>query len=212
MKSVAYIIFILGILGFFYGYETNNLYIQTASKPIPLLVLIFSVKRKSNYNSLILIGLILSLIGDILLAKAVDKFLFGLVSFLAAHIVYIFAFLKKSKKLALVESIPFYAYGAILFFFLQSHLGNMKIPVLFYVIVITTMLWRAFVQRKNSKYAKLAFYGALIFTLSDTLIAIYRFYNNFAYDRELTILTYWLAQYLIFQSTTIRKKYKKHKS
>ena len=85
----------------------------------------------------------------------------------------------------------------------------MKLPVLVYIIVITTMLWRAFVQRKNNKYCRFAFYGALFFTFSDTLIAVYRFYNHFSYDRELTILTYWIAQYLIFQSTTYRKKYKK---
>ncbi|MEN8120661.1 MAG: lysoplasmalogenase [Bacteroidota bacterium] len=202
MKPIAYIFFFLGILGFFYGYETDNLLIQTISKPIPLIVLIVSVSRKNSYNNLITIGLILSLIGDILLAKAVNQFLFGLVSFLAAHVIYIFAFFKKSKKPALLESIPFYAYGAILFFFLQSHLGDMRLPVLFYVVVITTMLWRSFVQRKNGKLANLAFIGALFFTISDTFIAIYRFYEHFMFDRELTIITYWLAQYLIFLSTT----------
>lgn len=208
MKPIAYIFFFLGVFGFFYGYETGNLLIQTASKPIPLIVLIVSVNRKNSYNTLVSIGLVLSLIGDILLAKMVDQFLFGLVSFLAAHVVYIFAFLKKSKKLALVESIPFYAYGAILFFFLQSHLGDMRIPVLVYVIIITTMLWRSFVQRKNSKLANLAFIGAMFFTISDTFIAIYRFYEPFIYDRELTILTYWIAQYLIYLSTTSKKSKK----
>jgi len=205
MKPIAYIFFFLGVFGFFYGYETGNLLIQTISKPIPLIVLIVSVSRKNSYNNLIIIGLILSLIGDILLAKAVDQFLFGLISFLAAHVVYIFAFLKKSKRLALVESIPFYAYGAILFFFLQSHLGEMRIPVLVYVIVITTMLWRSFVQRKTSNLAKWAFIGAIFFTISDTFIAIYRFYEAFSFDRELTITTYWIAQYLIFLSTTSKK-------
>ena len=206
MKPLAYIFFFfLGIAGFLYGYETGNLWIQTISKPIPVIVLIVSVRQKNSYNTLITIGLILSLIGDILLAKMVDSFLFGLVSFLAAHVVYIFAFLKKSKRLALSESIPFYAYGALLFFFLQAHLGDMRIPVLVYIIVITTMLWRSFVQRKSGRLAKYAFYGALFFTLSDTMIAIYRFYENFAFDREATILTYWAAQYLIFLSTTGKK-------
>ncbi len=205
MKPIAYIFFFLGVAGFFYGYETGNLLIQTISKPIPLIVLIVSVNRKSSYNNLITIGLVLSLIGDVLLAKAVDQFLFGLVSFLTAHVVYIFAFLKKSKKPALLESIPFYAYGAILFFFLQSHLGDMRIPVLVYVIIITTMFWRSFVQRKSGKLANWAFIGAMFFTISDTLIAIYRFYEVFTFDRELTIATYWIAQYLIYLSTTSKK-------
>ena len=205
MKPIAYIIFFLGIAGFFYGYETNNILIQIISKPIPVIVLIVSVSRTNIYNKLIIVGLILSLIGDIMLSKAVDQFLFGLVSFLTAHIVYIFAFLKKSKRLALVESIPFYAYGSILFFFLQPHLGTMRIPVLFYVIVITTMLWRSYIQRNNNKLAKFAFFGAVFFTVSDSMIAIYRFYEAFPFDRELTIATYWIAQYLIFTSTTSSK-------
>ncbi|MCF6241618.1 MAG: lysoplasmalogenase [Bacteroidales bacterium] len=205
MKPLSYIIFFLGIAGFFYGYETGNLLVQTISKPVPVIVLILSVKRNTAYNQLITIGFILSLIGDVLLAKMVDKFLLGLVSFLFAHAVYILAFLKKSKRLAFIESVPFYAYGAILFFFLQSHLGKMSTPVLAYIIVITTMLWRSFVQRKSGKIAKYAFYGALFFTLSDTLIAIYRFYQAFDFDREATILTYWTAQYLIFLSTSSKK-------
>ncbi|OQY00390.1 MAG: hypothetical protein B6I20_08795 [Bacteroidetes bacterium 4572_117] len=172
MKPIAYVFFLLGVFGFFYGYETDNLVVQTISKPIPLIVLIVSVRLKNKYNQLILIGLTLSLIGDILLAKAVDQFLFGLISFLTAHVVYIFAFLKKSKRVALIESLPFYVYGAILFFILQSHLGDMLIPVLFYVIVITTMLWRSFIQRKISDVAKWAFIGALFFTISDTFIAV----------------------------------------
>ncbi len=204
MKPLSYIFFFLGIAGFFYGYETGNLIIQTISKPVPVIVLILSVKRKNKYSILITIGLILSLIGDVMLARMVDKFLFGLISFLAAHLVYIFAFLKKSKRLALAESIPFYAYGALLFFFLQSHLGNMRTPVLVYIVVITTMLWRSFVQRKSGRLAAYAFIGALFFTLSDTMIAIYRFYEHFTFDREATILTYWAAQYLIFLSTTSR--------
>ena len=108
--------------------------------------------------------------------------------------------------MALIESLPFYVYGAILFFILQSHLGDMLIPVLFYVIVITTMLWRSFIQRKISDVAKWAFIGALFFTISDTFIAVYRFTGHFTFDRELTIITYWAAQYLIFLSTGLRKQ------
>lgn len=205
MKTIAYIFFFLGIAGFFYGYETGNAYLQSGSKVIPLIVLIVSVQQKNKFNNLITIGLIFSLIGDILLSKAVDQFLFGLISFLIGHVVYIFAFLNKSKRLAIVESIPFYAYGLVLFFLLKSDLGKMLLPVMVYILVITTMLWRSFVQRKSTGFAIYAFIGAIFFTISDTMIAVYRFQNHFMFDRELTIITYWLAQYLIYLSTTSGK-------
>jgi len=200
MNKFAYFLFLLGVGGFFYGYESGNLIIQTLSKPIPLIILIIFVNKNNIYGKLIAIGFVFSLIGDILLAKALNLFLFGLISFLTAHIMYIIAFVNNEKETALIKSIPFYMYGAVLFIILKPHLGDMTVPVLFYVIVITTMLWRAFVQRKSSDVANWAFVGALFFTVSDTMIAIYRFNQHFMFDRELTIITYWIAQYLIFIS------------
>ena len=139
--------------------------------------------------------------GDILLLKTVDLFLFGLVSFLIAHVFYIIAFTQKLNKPRLISGLPFFAYGATIFIFLKPSLGDMMIPVAFYILIITVMLWRSFVQRNSGSVAKWAFIGALVFTVSDSIIAIYRFYEPFFLDRFFTITTYWTAQFLIYLST-----------
>ena len=103
--------------------------------------------------------------------------------------------------LLLITSFPFFAYGAVVFLFFKSSLGEMMLPVGIYILVITTMLWRSFVQRNSTEMAKWAFIGAIFFTISDTMIATYRFYEPFFLDRFFTIVTYWTAQFLIYLST-----------
>jgi alkenylglycerophosphocholine hydrolase len=205
MKKVFYLLYLLSAIVFVVAfYSENNLWI-TISKPIPVILLIILVPKGSKYNWLITIGLVFSLAGDILLMKTVNLFLYGLISFLVAHLFYIGAFIKKSKKHGWLSALPFLAYGLAVFLFLRSSLGNALVPVAIYIFVICTMLWRAFVQRNSSNVAKWAFIGAVFFTVSDTMIATYRFYELFFLDRFFTILTYWTAQFLIYLSTLQKK-------
>jgi alkenylglycerophosphocholine/alkenylglycerophosphoethanolamine hydrolase len=165
-------------------------------------LLIILVQKNSRYNWLITIGLIFSLLGDVLLMQTVGLFLHGLISFLIAHLFYIAAFVKKSNKLGLLLSIPFFTYGVGVFLFLSPSLGEMMLPVGFYILIISTMLWRSLVQINSSRFAMFAFIGAVFFVASDSMIAVYRFYEPFPLDRFFTIITYWVAQFLIYLSTS----------
>ena len=206
MKKAFYFLYVISAVVFVIAYYFENHEITTIAKPIPVLLLILLVKRNSRYNQLIILGLIFSLAGDILLMKTVNLFLYGLISFLVAHVFYIAAFIKKSNKAALLSAIPFYIYGFAFFMFLRPSLDEMVLPVACYILIITTMLWRSFVQRKTSSIAKWAFIGALVFTISDSMIAVYRFYEPFFMDRFFTIVAYWTAQFLIYLSTTQKAK------
>jgi len=201
MKKYFYILYVLSAIVFVAAYYNENYVLTSITKPIPVLLLVILIGKNSFYNKLITIGLVFSLAGDILLMKTVNLFLFGLVSFLIAHVFYIIAFVKGKIQLSLLSSLPFYAYGLAIFVFLKSSLNDMMIPVAFYILIITTMLWRSFVQRNSSPMAKWAFIGALFFTISDSMIAIYRFYEPFFLDRFFTIASYWTAQFLIYLST-----------
>ncbi len=180
-------------------YLCNQL-ICNISKPIPLIILLFLIKWKSPYNILIGLGFLFSLAGDIIL-ESFNLFVVGLVAFLIAHVFYIFAFLKKSGKPSLINSLPFYAFGIVFFLLLRKSLGEMALPVAVYILIITTMLWRSFVQRKIGLVEKWAFLGALLFTLSDSLIAVSKFYQAFELSSLFIMLSYWTAQFLIYQST-----------
>jgi len=81
-----------------------------------------------------------------------------------------------------------------------QELNDMAIPVLIYIIAIVLMSWRAIAQRNFDSYAIYAATGAIFFLISDSLIAINKFYIEIPDTRWLIIVTYWIAQTLIFYS------------
>ena len=130
------------------------------------------------YKYVILAGLLFSLAGDVFLMLPSDKFVAGLVSFLVAHILYIVAFtLFAGFYTSLIGLLPFVIYGGIMYRLLSPYLGQMKLPVIIYMVVIMLMAWQAMGQWLQSEYsgAFLAFVGAILFVVSDSALALNRF-------------------------------------
>jgi len=201
MKKTGYILFVLSAVIFIIAHSFDKHIITNIVKPIPLIILIILVNRNSLYNKLIITGFVFSLLGDILLMETIDMFVFGLIGFLIAHVFYIIAFFKQSSRTELLSSIPFYIYGIIFYIFLYKSLREMAIPVAFYMLIITTMLWRSFVQRNSSIMTKWAWYGAVLFTFSDSMIAVSKFDEPFFLSSIFIMITYWGGQFLIYWST-----------
>jgi uncharacterized membrane protein YhhN len=177
-------------------------------KPLTLLLIISmamqaALKRHNYYGLMIIVGLLFSLAGDILLMLPYHLFLFGLIAFLIAHIWYILAFSSGRKVQFWRWSLLFFlSYGIFIFLVLFPSVGKLKLPVLMYVLVILIMGWQAY-ERWNEKREVadlLAFCGALFFILSDTVLAINRFIESFAWGRVLNLSTYFMAQWLIARS------------
>ncbi len=202
MKIIPYFLFVISGLLFLLSIYTDNLILNTITKPIPMIIIILITKPDSIFNKLIFTGFIFSLIGDIFLLQIIDAFVLGLLSFLLAHIFYGIAFIKRVNKLQLTASIPFYLIAFILSYILYTHLGEMLIPVLIYIFVIMTMVWRAYMQRKWEKSAFFAFLGAILFAVSDSNIAITKFMFDYPFSGIITMVLYWSAQYFIYKSTT----------
>jgi uncharacterized membrane protein YhhN len=84
-------------------------------------------------------------------------------------------------------------------FTLFPKLGPLKIPVLVYAIVITTMLYFAF--KGSLKWDKKAgdsvLLGALFFVSSDSILAFNKFYSPIPLNSFLIMATYIAAQYFI---------------
>ena len=200
MKKFLLTLFVISGLFFCYAVYVDNDILRAIVKPIPLIILLFLLKPNTKYKKLIFIGFIFSLFGDIFLMNIVDKFIFGLASFLIAHIFYIIAFSKRKKQLNIISALPFYAVAVILIFFFYPYLGSIKVPVIIYIIVIITMVWRAFLQRNFDKVAIYALIGATLFAISDTNIAFTKFIHDYDYSKIVTITLYWAAQFLIFKS------------
>ena len=177
--------------------------------PVLVLLVVFT-KTVAPRQSLLITGLVFSWLGDMFLLFEYKNslfFIFGLVCFLTTHIFYIVYFLRIRsvnisllKKLAvLIALVP--AYGITLVWQLYPHLGDLKLPVMVYAAVICTMLLCSLhiFLKVNRKAARYFLIGAAAFVVSDSLLAIDKFYQPFAYAGVFIMLTYCAAQYFIVQ-------------
>ncbi len=176
-------------------------------KPVPVLCLGWWVlgAPRSAYRDRLAAGLALSAAGDVLIEWS---FAAGLAAFLLAHIAYIAAFLADTKRPHLVRAIPIAVYGVAVTAFLWAGLGEMRPAVMAYVIAICGMVWRAAARVGQSgvsrpgEWAGLA--GAILFALSDTLIAFDRFHSHIPGAGLAIILLYWAGQAGIAMSARFR--------
>ena len=92
-------------------------------------------------------------------------------------------------------------YYAALITFLSPFLGDMKLPVRIYGIVISFMLMLAMhmLYIKHKIAGKWMMAGALLFVISDSVLAINRFYQSFEIAGVIIMLTYGLAQLFIVE-------------
>jgi uncharacterized membrane protein YhhN len=177
---------------------------------IPLLILLFlfnSDHLKNRLHVYMLAGLIFSWAGDVILEFAVkngDLFVPGLISFLLAHVMYIIVFVSTKGKNSFAGSrilllVPVLIYGIALVSFLYAGLGAMRVPVIVYAAVILTMLSAAINRREkvNKKSYWLVLIGAILFVISDSVIAVNKFCTVFPQAGTLIMATYIIAQYLI---------------
>jgi alkenylglycerophosphocholine hydrolase len=167
-------------------------------KSVPLLCLMAWVRLTAHdrYANLILAGLIFSLAGDVLLEISDDLFVPGLIAFLIGHIGYIAAFLSVTRELKLLRGLPFAAWVVLAYLLLLPNLGSMAAPVAAYVIVIGTMLWRSSATMTSPvlRWQWFALIGALLFGLSDTLLAFKKFSGLTIGPSFTIIVLYWLGQ------------------
>lgn len=149
---------------------------------------------------LLVIGLLLGFVGDVLLLfEGPRAFVLGLASFLAGHLAYVAAFLARGAApeatavAALFLSAPAYGIGC----WLWPHVGGrLRVPVLAYVVVISSMValaggtaWR------RPGAAILA--GAVAFYLSDIAVARETFVVRSRFNRALGLPLYYGGQLLL---------------
>ncbi len=147
---------------------------------------------------LLALALALSALGDYLLALRGERhFLHGLIAFLLAHMVYItiFAMAWAPLQPGLWGAAAVIVTGLALAAWLRADLGRMRLAVLAYTLVIVTM---AVVALLSSFPASVLVPGAILFLFSDFCIAIRRFKHDFTFSGELTWMSYYGGQLLIF--------------
>jgi uncharacterized membrane protein YhhN len=172
-------------------------------KPLTMVFILLIASRGQVaapfYRYMIIIGLVCSLAGDVFLMLPSDRFVAGLVAFLLAHLFYIAAFVSEINALTWWPLMPLVIYGMVIYAMLSPSLGKLKLPVVAYIVVILMMAWLAWERWSQTAQngALLALVGAVLFVISDTILAINRFRGTFKLARALNLTTYFTAQWLI---------------
>lgn len=190
------------------GNETLRYITKPLLMPFLCAYYLAAVRSTAGFNRSIIAALFFSWLGDILLMFDSGSSLFfilGLSSFLIAHIFYIFFFhavrIAEAIKPKGFLLIPVVVYYAVLISILSPGLGDMKLPVRVYGVVICFMLMLALHMFfiKNKKAGLLMAFGAFLFVISDSILAINKFYASFSQAGVLVMLTYGIAQLLIIE-------------
>lgn len=170
---------------------------------IILIALLAKTPPSSRYKYAIIAGLLVSLVGDIFLMLPMDLFIAGLISFLITQLIYTYAFRSgRPLRFKFLAMLFFVICGVLIYVILFPGLNGMAVPVAAYVVVILMMAWQAWDQweQMRARWALLAFIGALLFMISDSVLAFNRFGEPFAAARVLTLSTYYSAQWMISNS------------
>ena len=208
------VIFILVSFLYVIGILLDNDFIKFISKPLIMLsLLLYYIKSVQRKSKLFIGAVLFSFLGDILLLFDSELFfMLGLVSFLIAHILFISMVVgmlnKSSIQQKIFATMPFMFTYVGLLVLLKESLGEMLIPVVIYGLVISvfgvvSLLNHLILKSKASQYL---IFGAAFFVVSDSLLAINRFYEAQEYYPVIVIITYIIAQYLICKSVIENSK------
>jgi uncharacterized membrane protein YhhN len=157
-------------------------------------------------SALIVAALICGFLGDAALERGGKLFLAGLGSFLVGHVFYIIRFLTPVRiaalsPLYLILAVPVAGYLAFAHrqIFSRPDVGAMKAPLIFYLGALIALGISAGLRFSCAPTlsAGLGLAGAVLFIVSDSLIALHMFQNK---PTTLVMPTYVAAQLLIVLS------------
>jgi uncharacterized membrane protein YhhN len=216
MKKLFLYLFILVSVAVLAAELGNVQLVYMICKPAIMITLglhyvIMQRTKQQSISAIVMLAIVFSCAGDtLLMLQANDElfFMLGLGAFLVAHLFYILAYRQHqiedtTNELQGLQKIrfafPIILSGTGLVVILYIRLGGLKIPVLVYAAVLTWMVLVALFRFGKTTSASFAmvFGGAILFMISDSLIAINKFLELLPMAGLWIMITYIAAQYLI---------------
>jgi len=143
-------------------------------------------------------ALVLCAIGDCCLLWG-RSFDLGVISFLLGHLAYVAGFTVALPigQWPLLIMVILVVAGTIASRWLWPHLGRQWPMVLTYIVVISVMVWGGISTSTNGVLAWTAAAGALLFYISDLVVARQRFVHESFINRAVGLPVYYLGQLLL---------------
>ena len=203
------------------GRITENISLEYPVKPLIMIwmaVYFMSFKSKKAFTVPVLIAFFFSWVGDNLLMFSGNNELFfyaGVGGFFFAQLTYIYTFIKYSEngekgflQKHKIVGILFIAYVAGIYYLLYPNLEGVMRPVIFiYAISLIGMSMMALNRHSRVNYNSyiFVFIGSILFVISDSLIALNKFYMEIPLGGFWIMVTYIAAQYLILRGLILEK-------
>ncbi len=201
------ILFFVVLIFDMYALIIENKAMEMIFKPL-LMILIISIYSITavRHHFVFIIALIFSFLGDVFLLFGKTYFVLGLLSFLLTHLLYIKLITKFVKKTNITtyfkNALPFVLFFLVIISTISKNTENLLLPVILYGIIISafgTVTLLNYTQKRNSNN-KLLLIGAILFILSDAVLAIAEFYLHNTLLHVFNITLYGVSQYLICEA------------
>ncbi len=208
IRIITILYFAVGAVNVFaqlMGYSDLNMFTKPLLMPILIYYVFLYADGVISLPRLLTAGaLVFSWLGDVILLTKDDEmfFLGGLGSFLVAQVIYAITLSKASFqpiKFELKPLLPLILYGALLLFALIRKSGDLAPAIVVYGFCILIMLSVARLRRwgTNTESYKLAFIGAFLFVVSDSILGLNKFVFDIPAAEFLVMGTYIPAQYFL---------------
>ncbi len=194
--------------------------LEWVAKPAVMLCLfvwLFTTVGLSGATLWFGLGILFSLLGDILLMISLDRlFLHGLIAFLLAHVFYIIGFnipIPAISAWSVILAILIGWGGArvirrILTSVVASGNIRMRLPIIVYSVVISLMLLSAMIKLNdlswNAGASVLVALGAFLFYISDVILAWNKFVAPIQHGRIYNIAAYHLGQIVLIAGVIVQ--------
>jgi len=219
---LLHLIFALIVLVELTGRWMDNIRLEYLVKPLIMvwIAVYFQLfAKKKSFAAPVLLAFFFSWLGDnfLMFSEKSEAFFFaGVGGFFFAQLTYIYTFYRFSEKggkgylqrrpwMALI----FLAYlTGILFLLFPGLEGMMKPIILVYALSLIGMSMMALNRKERVGRSSflLVFIGSLLFLLSDSMIALNKFYAEFWLAGFWIMLTYIAAQYLIMRGLILEEE------
>ncbi|MAK63155.1 MAG: hypothetical protein CMF75_00190 [Maricaulis sp.] len=153
----------------------------------------FALQQK---HPVLALGLFLGSLGDIFLALEPTQLAAGIGAFGLGHLVYIYLFARirlthgGRAGWSRIAALALAAYGVVILSWLQPYFGELQIPASIYNGIIMVMAVLALIGRASP----IAVAGALLFVLSDSVLAVRLFAEQWPWAGWVVWISYYLGQ------------------
>ncbi|XP_033735515.1 lysoplasmalogenase-like protein TMEM86A isoform X2 [Pecten maximus] len=186
-------------------------------KALPIWSLAFFVRQnagvqpsdifpKDYYSKFVMLGLLISSVGDACLVSRYALFIPGMLAFMIAHGCYLLAFGPSKVPESRIKSLYVLA-GVASFCFISDAINSyvMQAIVLCYFVMIFIVGWRAQARYEHTQTYSALFgcLGMLFFMFSDFIIATDKWKSYVPFSEFIVLSFYYMAQFCIAISTEV---------